>query len=74
MSHTDIGASYISPYVFTRTLIPLLQQTAKESNSDVRIVNVRSKRISLYYQHLNECPGYLYHAQDDTILCKVRYS
>ncbi|KIM36678.1 hypothetical protein M413DRAFT_449022 [Hebeloma cylindrosporum] len=34
--------NYISPYVFTRTLIPLLQQTAKEPNSDVRIVNVTS--------------------------------
>jgi len=42
MSHTNIVTSYISPYVFTRTLIPLLQRTAKEPNSDVRIVNVRS--------------------------------
>lgn len=73
-TYWSIGTSYISPYAFTRILIPLLQQTAKEPNSDVRIVNVRSKRISLYYQHLNECPGYLYHAQDDTILCEVRYS
>ncbi|KAF8804455.1 NAD(P)-binding protein [Phlegmacium glaucopus] len=34
--------NYLSPYVFTRTLLPLLQQTAKESDSDVRIVNVAS--------------------------------
>ncbi|KAJ3503897.1 hypothetical protein NLJ89_g8230 [Agrocybe chaxingu] len=34
--------NYVGPYVFTRTLLPLLQQTAKESNSDVRIVNVSS--------------------------------
>ncbi|KAF8191211.1 NAD-P-binding protein [Pholiota molesta] len=34
--------NYISPVVFTRTLIPLLQQTAKEPDSDVRIVNVTS--------------------------------
>ncbi|KAF8804468.1 NAD(P)-binding protein [Phlegmacium glaucopus] len=32
----------LSPYVFTRTLLPLLQQTAKEFDSDVRIVNVAS--------------------------------
>ncbi|CAA7257331.1 unnamed protein product [Cyclocybe aegerita] len=34
--------NYISPYVFTRTSLPLLQQTAKEPNSDVRIVNLTS--------------------------------
>ncbi|CAA7263255.1 unnamed protein product [Cyclocybe aegerita] len=34
--------NYLGPYVFTRTLLPLLQLTAKESNSDVRIVNVSS--------------------------------
>ncbi|RXW16836.1 hypothetical protein EST38_g9026 [Candolleomyces aberdarensis] len=35
--------NYISPYVFTRTLLPLLKQTAAEPGSDVRIVNVASK-------------------------------
>ncbi|KAF8970385.1 NAD-P-binding protein [Flammula alnicola] len=34
--------NYISPFVFTRTLVPVLQQTAKELSSDVRIVNVTS--------------------------------
>ncbi|KAF9486203.1 NAD-P-binding protein [Pholiota conissans] len=34
--------NYISPVVFTRTLLPLLQETAKEPDSDVRIVNVTS--------------------------------
>ncbi|KAJ2913791.1 hypothetical protein MD484_g6621, partial [Candolleomyces efflorescens] len=40
--------NYISPYVFTRTLLPLLKQTAAEPNSDVRIVNVRSSHLSLF--------------------------
>ncbi|KAH9477403.1 Short-chain dehydrogenase [Psilocybe cubensis] len=39
---TMVVINYISPFVFTQTLIPLLQQTAKENNSDVRIVNVTS--------------------------------
>ncbi|CAA7264412.1 unnamed protein product [Cyclocybe aegerita] len=34
--------NYVSPYVFTRTLLPLLKKTAAEPNSDVRIVNVSS--------------------------------
>ncbi|KAF8156639.1 hypothetical protein B0H34DRAFT_658150 [Crassisporium funariophilum] len=38
----DVIGDYISPFVFTRTLLPLLQQTAKESDSDVRIVNLTS--------------------------------
>ncbi|KAJ3868031.1 hypothetical protein EV359DRAFT_70823 [Lentinula novae-zelandiae] len=33
---------YLSPFVFTRTLIPLLTSTATEVNSDVRIVNLAS--------------------------------
>lgn len=32
--------NYLSPFVFTRTLLPLLEQTAKEPGADVRIVNV----------------------------------
>ena len=32
--------SYISPFLFTRTLLPLLTETAQEAESDVRIVNV----------------------------------
>ncbi|KAG6840994.1 hypothetical protein C0991_002774 [Blastosporella zonata] len=34
--------NYISPFIFTRTLLPLLSQTAKEPGSDVRIVNLTS--------------------------------
>ncbi|KAG6884789.1 hypothetical protein C0993_008279 [Termitomyces sp. T159_Od127] len=38
----DVLGIYISPFVFTRTLLPLLTETAKEPNSDVRIVNLTS--------------------------------
>lgn len=44
ISHNTLVLSYISPVVFTRTLLPLLQQTAKGLDSDVRIVNVRLTR------------------------------
>ncbi|KAF9042983.1 NAD-P-binding protein [Panaeolus papilionaceus] len=37
-----VVTNYISHYVFTRTLLPLLKKTAAEPNSDVRIVNVSS--------------------------------
>jgi hypothetical protein len=40
----DVGltsSSYISPFVFTRTLLPILEETAKEADSHVRVVNVR---------------------------------
>ena len=36
----DFSCSYIGPYIFTKTLLPLLKKTAQEPNSDVRIVNV----------------------------------
>jgi len=42
--------NYVSPVAFTRVLIPLLQKTAAEPGSDVRVVNVTSiahKLISL---------------------------
>jgi len=32
--------SHISPYLFTKTLLPVLKKTALEPGSDVRIVNV----------------------------------
>ncbi|KAF5334820.1 hypothetical protein D9611_012961 [Ephemerocybe angulata] len=35
--------SYISPYIFTQTLLPLLKKTAQDPSSDVRIINVISK-------------------------------
>ncbi|KIJ95290.1 hypothetical protein K443DRAFT_11483 [Laccaria amethystina LaAM-08-1] len=41
----DVGltsSSYISPFVFTRTLLPILEETAKEADSHVRVVNVTS--------------------------------
>ncbi|KAH7878248.1 uncharacterized protein C8R40DRAFT_1038546 [Lentinula edodes] len=38
----DVLGNYLSPFVFTRTLIPLLTSTATEVNSDVRIVNLAS--------------------------------
>jgi len=34
--------NYVSPFVFTRTLLPLLKTTASEPDSDVRIVNLSS--------------------------------
>ncbi|KAF6753712.1 NAD(P)-binding protein [Ephemerocybe angulata] len=52
MYSSDIGqygvsnmhiVNYISPYIFTKTLLPLLKKTALEPDSDVRIVNVTSQ-------------------------------
>ncbi|KAF8156644.1 hypothetical protein B0H34DRAFT_469564 [Crassisporium funariophilum] len=34
--------NHFSPFVFTRTLLPLLTTTSKESNSDVRIISLAS--------------------------------
>lgn len=34
--------NYLSPFVFTQTLLPLLISTSQELNSDVRIINVAS--------------------------------
>jgi hypothetical protein len=34
------GHSHISPFLFTRTLLPVMEKTALELGSDVRIVNV----------------------------------
>ncbi|KAJ4468745.1 hypothetical protein J3R30DRAFT_3714196 [Lentinula aciculospora] len=39
---TMVVVNYISPFVFTRTLIPVLTSTANEVDSDVRIVNLAS--------------------------------
>ncbi|KDQ54345.1 hypothetical protein JAAARDRAFT_697219, partial [Jaapia argillacea MUCL 33604] len=38
--------SHIGPFVFTRTLLPLLIQTASQPGADVRIVNARSSSTS----------------------------
>ncbi|RPD65672.1 NAD-P-binding protein [Lentinus tigrinus ALCF2SS1-7] len=40
-------ASLFSTFVFTRTLVPVLTQTAKEPNSDVRVVFVSSMAMGL---------------------------
>ena len=32
--------SYLSPFVFTKTLLPLMMETARQPGTDVRIVNV----------------------------------
>ncbi|TCD65449.1 hypothetical protein EIP91_002662 [Steccherinum ochraceum] len=37
--------NHVSPFVFTMTLLPLLKRTAKEPNTDVRIVNLSSAAI-----------------------------
>ncbi|KAF9812432.1 hypothetical protein IEO21_06235 [Rhodonia placenta] len=41
----DALYSHISPFVFTMSLLPLLEETAKHSQSDVRVVNVSSDGI-----------------------------
>jgi len=38
-----MATNYIGPYIFTRTLLDLLVKTAKEPESDVRIVNLSSQ-------------------------------
>jgi hypothetical protein len=37
-----MGYSHISPFLFTKTLLPVLENTALQPGSDVRIVNVRA--------------------------------
>ncbi|KAJ3729617.1 hypothetical protein C8R42DRAFT_715896 [Lentinula raphanica] len=39
---TMVVVNYISPFVFTQTLLPVLTSTANEVGSDVRIVNLAS--------------------------------
>ncbi|KAL0958395.1 hypothetical protein HGRIS_000536 [Hohenbuehelia grisea] len=41
VSHAVV-VNYISPFVFTQTLLPLLKETATRPESDVRIINVAS--------------------------------
>lgn len=40
------GHSHISPFLFTKTLLPVMKKTALEPGSDVRIVNVRAVHMS----------------------------
>ncbi|KAI0293940.1 hypothetical protein BC826DRAFT_1013377 [Russula brevipes] len=39
---SDMVINHISPFLFTRTLLPVMEKTALEPGSDVRIVNVSS--------------------------------
>ncbi|KAF7193245.1 putative oxidoreductase [Pseudocercospora fuligena] len=39
----QFGSNYMGPALFTKLLLPLLQQTAAQSNSDVRIINLSSE-------------------------------
>lgn len=39
----QFGANYMGPALFTRLLLPLLQSTAEEPGSDVRVVNLSSE-------------------------------
>jgi NAD(P)-dependent dehydrogenase (short-subunit alcohol dehydrogenase family) len=69
--------SYLSPWAFTQTLLPLLIETAKQPGSDVRIVNVCRPAISTVCTGLTRplqlssrghrflTPGIRFHAIDD---------
>ncbi|KZT34654.1 NAD(P)-binding protein [Sistotremastrum suecicum HHB10207 ss-3] len=50
--------NYLSPFVFTKTLLPLLKQTASLPGSDVRIVNVSSKGHNFIGTENNERPRF----------------
>ena len=39
----QFGSNYMGPTLFTKLLLPLLQQTAEQPNSDVRIINLSSE-------------------------------
>jgi hypothetical protein len=39
-------SSHISPFVFTRELLPILKKTAEEPDADVRIVIVSSQSVT----------------------------
>ncbi|KAH9992310.1 hypothetical protein BJV77DRAFT_945507 [Russula vinacea] len=45
-SRLDILGTHISPFLFTKTLLPVMKKTALEPGSDVRIVNVRAVHMS----------------------------
>ena len=38
--HVNMEFSYLSPVVFTKILVPLMVETARQPGTDVRIVNV----------------------------------
>ena len=43
----QFGTNYMGPTLFTKLLLPLLQQTAATPNSDVRIVNLSSELFKM---------------------------
>ena len=48
--HAQDNFSYLSPFAFTQTLLPLLVATAKQPGSDVRIVNVCQLSVLTAYE------------------------
>jgi hypothetical protein len=38
--HANMEFSYLSPVVFTKILVPLMVETARQPGTDVRIINV----------------------------------
>ncbi|KZT34504.1 NAD(P)-binding protein [Sistotremastrum suecicum HHB10207 ss-3] len=50
--------NYLSPYVFTKNLLPLLKDTASLPDSDVRIVNVASRAHSFIKAEGSERPRF----------------
>ena len=58
--------SHVSPFLFTKTLLPILVQTAKEPGSDVRVVMVSVLHRSVLHLSITQCgrdihPGRLRH-------------
>ncbi|KZS87617.1 NAD-P-binding protein [Sistotremastrum niveocremeum HHB9708] len=50
--------NYLSPYIFTKSLLPLLKETALLPDSDVRIVNVTSRAHSFIKAEGSERPRF----------------
>jgi len=53
------AADHVSPFVFTSTLLPLLEATAKLPGADVRVITVASS------QHLSALPSTKFESIDD---------
>lgn len=47
-----LSPSYLGPYVFTRTLLPLLESTASLPGADVRIINASFLQLACLAVHL----------------------
>ncbi|KAK7053759.1 NAD-binding protein [Favolaschia claudopus] len=59
--------NHLSPFAFTDTLLPLMKETAKESGSDVRIVNVSSRAHERLKPETLATPESINHYYGDTI-------